>query len=121
MTEIPESHEVQKERALRKLSHYPFNGWCHVEGAPLKAKDCPECRKNEIARHLIKAVRGEFTFLGVGVSADTDSWMLAARGMVEKLGLKIESRRELVTGLVKYTTSFTVQPIKDAGEEEKGS
>lgn len=103
------------------LAHYPYNGWCHVEGSPLKAKDCPECRKNELARHVIKAVRGEFTFLGVGVEAEADSWMLAGRGMVEKLGLQVTGRRELVTGQAKYTFTMIVTPIKDAGDEEKGS
>lgn len=106
---------------MNVLEHYPYNGWCHVKGAPVKARDCPECVKNELARHVIEAVRGEFTFLGVGVEAKSDAWMLAGRGMVEKLGLEVTGKRGLVTGQTKYTFTMIVKPIKDAGDEQKGS
>jgi hypothetical protein len=29
--------------------HGSYNGWCRVEGIPLKARDCPACREADQA------------------------------------------------------------------------
>ena len=40
-------------QALR--THGAYNGWCRVNGIPLKAADCPDCREADLAAALLEA------------------------------------------------------------------
>jgi hypothetical protein len=51
--------------------HGAYNGWCRVEGIPLKAKDCPECVAVD-GRRCTNGMRHWYAYYGyVGSSSPT--------------------------------------------------